>query len=143
VLRGPVNEVPISYPRAGIILNVDWGIRRLSRGSCARSRSACPRARFLGNPSHQSAPHCVNPIHARREHRALFSTARFSRIPPNCARLVVSNVELLAAHISWRAVAGGLALVFTSDHVGVCMDDKYSAAHSGHSSADSDHRHYD
>jgi hypothetical protein len=131
-IRGPLSEVYISYPRAGFILNVDWGIRRLPRGGCARSRSACPCARFLRDSSHQRAPRYVNSTNALGEHRALSSPARFSRIPSNRTRLVVPDVELFAGSVSRPTVASGRVSVFTSNNVGVCMDDKYAAAHSGH-----------
>ena len=66
------------------------------------------------------------------EHCALSRTDRLSRIPSNRDRLVVPDVELLATGVSRPAVASHRVFVFAFDDAGVCMDDKYAAAHSGH-----------
>lgn len=132
VKRGSVHEVYISCPRAGFVLHVDWGIRRLPRGSCAHSRSAYPCGRFLIDPSLQRAQGCVNSSNALGELCALSSIDRLSRIPSNRTRLVVPDVELLAASVSWPTVASARVFVFTSNNVGVCMDDEYAAAYSRH-----------
>ena len=129
---GSVHEVYISCPRAGFVLHVDWGIRRLPRGSCAHSRSAYPCGRFLSDSSLQRAPGCVNSSNALGEHRALSRTDRLSRIPSNRTRLVVPHVQLLAASVSRPTVASARVFVFTSNNVGICMDDEYAAAYSGH-----------
>jgi hypothetical protein len=59
-------------------------------------------------------------------------TNRLSCIPSNRTRLVVPDVELLAASVSRPTVASARFFVFTSNNFGVCMDDEYAAAHSGH-----------
>ena len=129
--RGSGHEVSVSCPRAGFILHVDWGIRRLSRGSGADSRAAHPGSRFLIDPSLQRAPGCVNSSNAIGEHRALSRTDRLSRIPSNRTRLVVPDVELPAASVSRPAVASARVFVFTSNNAGVCMDVEYAPAYSG------------
>jgi hypothetical protein len=131
-IRGSVHEVYISCRGAGFVLHVDWGIRRLPRGSCAHSPFAYPCGRFLSDPSLQRAPACVNSSNALGEHRALSRTDRLSRIPSNRTRLVVPHVQLLAASVSRPPVASARVFVFTSNNVGVCMDDEYAAANSGH-----------
>lgn len=131
-IRGSVHEVYISCPRAAFILHVDWGIRRLPCGSCAHSPSAYPCGRFLSDPSLQRAPGCVNSTNALGEHCALSSTDRLSRIPSNRTRLVVPHVELLAASVSRPTVASARVFVFTSNNLGIRMDDEYAAAYSGH-----------
>ena len=131
-IRGSVHEVYISCPRAGIILHVDWGIRRLPRGSCADSPSAYPCGRILSDPSLQRAPGCVNSTNALGEHCALSSTDRLSRIPSNRTRLVVPHVELLAASVSRLTVAFARVFVSTSNNVGIRMGDKYTTTYSGH-----------
>jgi len=130
VIRGTFHEVYISCPRAGIVLHVDWGIRRLPRGRRVHPSFDYPCGRFLGGPSRQRAPGCMNSPNALGEHRALSRTDRLSRIPSNRNRLVVPDVELLAAGVPRPAVASARVFVFTSNNVGVCMDDKYAAAYS-------------
>jgi hypothetical protein len=130
-IRWGVREVYICCPRGGFVLHVDWGIRGLPHGSCAHSRAAYPCGRFLIDPSLQLAPGCVNSSNALGENCALSSTDRLSRIPSNRTRLVVSHVELLAASLSRPTVASARVLVFTSNNIGVCMDDEYAAAYSG------------
>ena len=139
-IRGSVHEVYISCPRAGFVLHVDWGIRRLPRSSCAHSPSAYPCGRFLSDPSLQRAPGCVNSSNALGEHCAMSRTNRLSRIPSNRTRLVVPDVELLAASVSRPTVASARVFVFTSNNVGVCMDDEYAAVYSRHQFVDSDYR---
>ena len=131
-IRGSVHEVYISCPRAGFVLHVDWGIRRLPRGSCAHPRFDYPCGRFLNDPSLQRAPGCVNSPNPLGEHCALSSIDRLSRIPSNRTRLVVPDVELLAASVSRPTVASARVFVFTFNNAGVCMDDEYAAAYSGH-----------
>jgi hypothetical protein len=131
-IRGSVDEVYISCPCVGFVLHVDWGIRRLPRGSCAHPRFDYPCGRFLSDPSLQRAPGCVNSTNALGEHRALSRTDRLSRIPSNRTRLVVPDVELLAASLSRPTVASARVFVFTSDNVGVCMDDEHASAYSGY-----------
>ena len=131
-IRGSVHEVYISCHRAGFVLHVDWGIRRLPRGSCAHPRFDYPCGRFLSDPSLQRAAGCVNSPNPLGEHCALSSIDRLSRIPSNRTRLVVPDVELLAASVSRPSVASARVFVFTSNNVGVCMDDEYAAAYSGH-----------
>jgi len=111
---------------------VDWGIRRLPRRSGAHSPSAYPCGRFLSDPSLQRAQGCVNSTNALGEHRALSRTDHFSRIPSNRNRLVIPDVELFAASVSRPTVASARLFVFTSNNVGVCMDDEYAAAYSGY-----------
>jgi hypothetical protein len=98
-IRGSFHEVYIPCPRAGFVFHVDWGIRRLPRGSCTHPCFDYPCGRFLSDPSPQRTPDCVNSTNALGEHRALSRTDRLSRIPPNRARLVVPDVELLAANV--------------------------------------------
>ena len=74
----------------------------------------------------------MNSTGALGEHRALSRTDRLSRIPSHCTRLVVPDVELLAASVSRPNVAPDRVFVFTSNNVGVCMDDEYAAAYSGY-----------
>ena len=131
-IRGSVHEVYISCPCAGFVLHLDWGIRRLPRGSCAHSPSAYPCGRFFSDPSLQRAPGCVNSTNALGGHCALSSTDRLSRIPSNRNRLVIPDVELFAAGVSRPTVASARLFVFTSNNVGVCMDDEYAAAYSGY-----------
>src|ERR1700687_5762291 len=104
-IRGSVHEVYISCPRAGFVLHVDWGIRRLPRGSCAHPRPAYPCGRFLSDPSLQRPSGCVNSSNALGEHRALSRTDRLSRIPSNRTRLVVPDVELFAAGVPRLIIA--------------------------------------
>ena len=130
-IRGFISEVYFSRPRAGFILHVDWGIRRLSRGGCAHSRSAHPCSHFLSDPSLQQAPGGVSSSSALGEHRALSRTDRLSRIPSNRARFAVPDVELPAAGVSRPAIASARVFVFTSHNAGVCMDDEHAAAYRG------------
>jgi hypothetical protein len=130
--RESVHEVCISCPRASLVLHVDRGVPRLPCGSRAHSPSAYPCGHFLGGPSLQRPPGCVNSSNTLGEHRALSRTDRLSRIPANRDRLVVPDVELLAASVSRPTVASARVFVFTSNNVGVCMDDEYAAAYSGH-----------
>ena len=130
--RGSVHEVFISCPRAGFVLHMDWGIRRLPRGSCAHSPFAYPCGRFLSDPSFQPAPGCVNSSNALGEHLALSSSDRLSRIASNRARLVVPYVELLAASVSRLTIASDRVFVFTPNNVGIRMDNEYTATCSGH-----------
>jgi hypothetical protein len=132
VVRGSFYEVFISCPRAGFVLHVDWGIRRLPRGRSAHPRFDYPCGRFLGDPSLQGTPDCLNSTDAPGEHHALSRTDRLSRIPSNRDRLVVPDVKLPAAGVSRPAVASRRVFVFASDNAGVRMDDEYAAAHSGH-----------
>jgi hypothetical protein len=74
----------------------------------------------------------VNSTNALGEHRALPRIDRLSRIPSNRTRLVVPDVELLAASVPRPTVASARVFVFTSNNVGVCVDDEYSTAYSGH-----------
>ena len=131
-IRGSVHEVYISCPRAGFVLHVDWGIRRLPRGSCAHSPSAYPCGRFLSDPSLQRAPGCVNSSNALGEHCALSSIDRLSRIPSNRTRLVVPDVELLAASVSRPNIASARVPVPTSNNIGLCLDGEYRTTYSGH-----------
>jgi hypothetical protein len=131
-IRGSVHEVYISCPRAGFLLHVDWGIRRLPRSSCADSPSAYRCGRILSDPSLQRAPGCVNSTNAVGEHRALSRTDRLSGIPSNRTRLVVPDVELLAASVSRPTTAPARVFVPTSNNIGVRMDDEFAAAHSGY-----------
>jgi hypothetical protein len=111
---------------------MDWGIRRLPRGSCAHSRSAYPCGRFLSDPSLQRAPGCVNSSNALGEHRALSRTDRPCSISSNRTRFVVPFLELPATSVPRPIVASARFSVFTSNNIGICMDDEYTAAHSGH-----------
>ena len=131
-VRESVHEVYISCARAGFIFHVDRGIRGLPRGRCAHSPSAYPCGRFLGDPSLQRAPGCVKSTNALGEHRALSRTDRLSGISSNRTCLVVPDVELLAASVSWPTVTSARVFVFTANNVGVCMDDQYAAAYSGY-----------
>jgi len=74
----------------------------------------------------------VNSSNALGEHCALSSIDRLSRIPSNRTRLVIPDVELLAASVSRPTVASARVFVFTFNNAGVCMDDEYAAAYSGH-----------
>jgi hypothetical protein len=74
----------------------------------------------------------VNSSYALGEHRALSRTDRLSRIPSNRNRLVVPDVELLAACVSRPTVASARIFVFTSNNIGGCMDDECATAYSGH-----------
>jgi hypothetical protein len=74
----------------------------------------------------------VNSTNALGGHCALSSTDRLSRIPSNRTRVVVPHVELLAASVSRPIVASARVFVFTSNNVGIRMDDEYAAAYSGH-----------
>jgi len=74
----------------------------------------------------------VNSSNALGEHCALSSIDRLSGIPSNRTRLVVPDVELLAASVSRPTVASARVFVFTSNNVGIRMDDEYAATYSGH-----------
>ena len=130
-IRESIHEIYISCTRAGFVLHVDWGIRRLPRGSCAHPRFDYPCGRFLSDPSLQRAPGCVNSSNALGEHYALSSIDRLSRIPSNRTRLVVPDVELLAASVSRPIIAPARVSVLTSDDVGICLDDEYTTAYRG------------
>jgi hypothetical protein len=74
----------------------------------------------------------VNSTNAVGEHRALSRTDRLSGIPSNRTRLVVPDVELLAASVSRPTTAPARVFVPTSNNIGVRMDDEFAAAHSGY-----------
>lgn len=74
----------------------------------------------------------MNSSNALGEHRALSRTDRLSRIPSNRARVIVPFLELPATSVPRPIVASARVFVFTSNNVGVCMDDEYTATYGGH-----------
>ena len=64
--------------------------------------------------------------------RALSLVDRISRIPSNRTRVVVPLLELPATSVPRPVVASARFSVFTFNSVGIRMDDKYTAAYSGH-----------
>jgi hypothetical protein len=82
----------------------------------------------------------VNSSNALGEHFALSSTDRLSRIPSDRTRVVVPDFELFAASVSRPIVAPARVFVFTSNNVGICVDDEYAADYCGHQFADFDYR---
>ena len=64
--------------------------------------------------------------------RALSLADCISRVPSTRTRVVVPLFELLAASVPRPIVASARVFVLTSNNVGLCMDDEYAAAHSGH-----------
>ena len=56
----------------------------------------------------------------------------FLAFPRIALVLVVPHFELLAASVSRPIVASARVFVFTSNNVGICVDDEYAAAYSGH-----------
>ena len=130
--RGSVHEVSVSCPRTGFVLHLDWGIRRLPCGSRAHSPSADPCGCFLGDPSIQRAPDCVNSSHALGEHHAMSRTDRLSGIPSNRTRVHIPHFQLPATRVPRSIVAAARVFVSTANDVGICVDDEYAAAYRGH-----------
>ena len=69
---------------------------------------------------------------ARGEFRALSRADYLSRVSSNRTRAVVSLLELPAASVPRAIIAFARVSVLTPNHVGVCVDDEYTTAHSRH-----------
>ena len=64
--------------------------------------------------------------------RALSRTDRLSRVPSDRTRVGVPIFELLATSVPRPIIAFARVSVLTSNNVGICMDDEYTTAYSGH-----------
>jgi hypothetical protein len=69
---------------------------------------------------------------ARGEFRGLPPANCLSRLSSNRTHIVVPVLELFGTGVPRPDIAGARIFVFTSDHVGVCVDGEYTTAYSWH-----------
>lgn len=69
---------------------------------------------------------------ARGEFCALSRADCLSRVSSDRTRVAVPLLELPATSVPRAIIAFARVSVLTPNHVGVCVDDEYTTAHSGH-----------
>ena len=74
----------------------------------------------------------MNSSNALGELHALSLADPLFRVPSDRTRVVVPIFELLATSVPRPIIAFARVSVLTSNNVGICMDDEYTTAYSGH-----------
>lgn len=76
--------------------------------------------------------HAGKAYDARGEFRALSRSDCLSRVSSDRTRAVVPLLQLPATGLPRAIIASARVSVLAPDNLGICLDDEYTTAHSGH-----------